>query len=81
MACNCVRDNEKRVAEHYSLVLGVPATAEAKNVAFVLGDAPDERAYLPYAIKADKPGFKGAKGKEISMFFTYCPFCGVKVEA
>lgn len=81
MTCNCVRDNEARLAEHYGKQLGVPATAKAKNVAFVFGDEVSERAYLPYAIKANKPGFSSIKGKEISMFFSFCPFCGVKVEA
>lgn len=77
MGCNCVRDNEARLAEHYSKQLGVPVKAEAKNVAIVFGAGVSERPYLPYAIKADKPGFKSAKGKEISMFFNFCPFCGV----
>lgn len=76
MNCNCVRDNESRIAEHYTAALGTPATAEAKNVGFLLGAGVSEAAYLPYAVKADKPGFRGAKGKEISMFFSFCPFCG-----
>lgn len=81
MSCNCIRENEALVAKHYSNTLGVHATAEAKNVAFVLGGDVSERAYLPYAVKADKPGFRGAKGKEVSMFFSFCPFCGVRIEA
>jgi len=80
MSCNCVRDNETRLAEHYSKQLGVPAKAEVKNVALVFGGKVSERPYLPYAIKADAPRYKGAKGKEISMFFNFCPFCGEKQE-
>jgi hypothetical protein len=80
MACNCVRENEARIAEHYSKQLGVPAKAEAKNVAIVFGQGMSERAFLPYAVKADKPGFKSAKGKEISMLFTFCPWCGVRID-
>jgi hypothetical protein len=80
MPCNCVRDNEARLAEHYTKQLGVPAKAEAKNVAIVFGSGLSERPYMPYAIKADKPGWKSAKGKEISMFFNFCPFCGVSTE-
>jgi hypothetical protein len=76
MNCNCVRDNESRIADHYTELLGTPATAEAKNIAFMLGAKVSEAAFLPYAVKADKPGFRGAKGKEISMFFSFCPFCG-----
>nr|WP_124262475.1 hypothetical protein [Paraburkholderia bannensis] len=76
MNCNCVRDNESRIADHYAELLGAPATAEAKNVAFLLGSGVSEAAYLPYAVKADKPGYRGAKGKEVSMFFSFCPFCG-----
>ncbi|MDE1139916.1 MAG: hypothetical protein PW999_09735 [Paraburkholderia tropica] len=76
MNCNCVRDNESRIADHYTELLGAPATAEAKNVAFMLGSKVSEAAYLPYAVKADKPGYRGAKGKEVSMFFSFCPFCG-----
>ena len=79
-ACNCVRDNEARLAEHYSKQLGIEAKAEAKNVAIVFGKGLSERAYLPYAIKADKPGWRGAKGKEISMFFNFCPFCGTSIK-
>jgi hypothetical protein len=82
MACNCVRDNEKLVAEHYTKQLGVPATAKIKNIAWGIGGNNDvtEAAYLPYLVKADKPGFRGAKGKEISMFFSFCPFCGVSLK-
>lgn len=80
MTCNCVRDNEARLAEHYGKQLGVPAKAEAKNVSIMFGAKVSERAYVPYAIKADKPGWRGAKGKEISMFFSFCPFCGIKLE-
>jgi demethoxyubiquinone hydroxylase (CLK1/Coq7/Cat5 family) len=80
MACNCVRDNESRIADHYSEQLGTTATAEAKNVALLFGGKAREAAYLPYAVKADKPGFRGAKGKEISMFFSFCPFCGVSLK-
>lgn len=80
MTCNCVRDNEQRLAEHYAKQLGAPCTAAAKNVAIVFGSDVSERAYLPYAIRADKPGYRGAKGKEISMFFNFCPFCGISTE-
>jgi hypothetical protein len=78
--CNCVRDNEKRLGEYYSKVLGVPASAEAKNVAFILGKGVHEAAYLPYNIKADKRGYNRSEGKEVSMFFNFCPFCGVELE-
>jgi hypothetical protein len=80
MTCNCVRENEARVAEHYSKQLGVPATAKALNVAMVFEPTFHEAGYLPYSIKADKPGWRGAKGKEISMFFNYCPFCGIRID-
>jgi len=80
MTCNCVRDNESRLGDHYSEQLGVHATAEAKNMAIVFGAAVSEKPYMPYAIRADKPGFKSAKGKEIHMFFSFCPFCGVSLK-
>lgn len=78
--CNCIRENETKVAEHYTKQLGVPATAEVGNVALVFGKVTVERPFLPYRVKADRPGYKSAKGKEVSMFFTFCPFCGVKLE-
>lgn len=37
MPCNCVRDNEARLVEHYSKQLGAAVKAEAKNVAIVFG--------------------------------------------
>jgi len=80
MSCTCVCDNEKRLAEHYSKQLGVPASAEAKNVAIVFGAKVESRPFLFYAIKADKPGYRSVNGKNIHMFFNFCPFCGVKTE-
>lgn len=74
MTCNCVRDNEARIAEHYSKRLGTPAEASAKNLAFTLDGG--ERAFIVYTVRADKTGWK--KGKDTNMFFNYCPFCGEK---
>lgn len=45
MTCTCVRDNESCLAEHYSEKLGVPAKAEAKNIAIVFGSGVSERPY------------------------------------
>lgn len=83
MNCNCVRENEKLIAQHYAQQLGVPATAKVKHIAWGIGgdDGVTEAAYLPYLIKADKPGYRGAKGKEVSVFFSFCPFCGKSTQS
>jgi hypothetical protein len=77
MACTCVRDNEKRLSEHYSKQLETSAEASCVSVAYMLDGG--ERSFIVYKIQAEKPGWK--KGKNTNMFFTFCPFCGVKVEA
>jgi hypothetical protein len=74
MTCNCVRDNEARIANHYSERLGTQAEASAKNIAFTLDGG--ERAFIVYTVRADKTGWK--KGKDTNMFFNFCPFCGEK---
>jgi hypothetical protein len=79
MKCNCVRDNEPKVAEHISKQLGVPVEAKAQGVAFVFGKNPGEMPFMPYTVKADKPGYRAGK-KTVNMFFTFCPWCGERLE-
>jgi hypothetical protein len=80
MKCSCIKDNEKKIAEIYTERLGVPCDVEAKGVAFTLGAKPGMSPFMPFTVKADKPGFRGSKGKEISMFFSFCPWCGVRID-
>ena len=81
MSCNCVRDNEARVAEHIGKQLGVECKAKAGNVAITLGvKSSGERPFMPYMVRADKPGYRSQAGKAVSMFFTFCPWCGEKFD-
>lgn len=79
MNCTCIQDSETEIAKHYTVELGVAATAKACNVAFGLSTLGD-RHYLPFAVKADATGYRSDKGKEVAMFFSYCPFCGVNCD-
>ena len=80
MTCTCTRDNERRVGERVSQKLGVAVEVTAQCVAICMTEdlTPVERSFMPYSLKADKPGYR--KGKDMSVFFSYCPWCGVKVD-
>lgn len=78
--CDCIKENEKRISEHYTEKLGVEAKATAKCVAIVFGETLSSKPFMPMMVKANVTGYRSEKGKEVSFFFNYCPWCGVKIE-
>jgi len=73
MNCTCMTDLEKKLAEKYSADLGKPAEAKCEGVAIVFGKKVTAEHKTPFRIKSDVPGYR--KGKEVSFFASFCPFC------
>ena len=84
MTCNCKSDIEKKLLENFKS--SAPEAAghdvELSGYGFVLGEGSMMfRGYMPYKASAEYQLKKGGvRNKKIegSMFFSYCPFCGVK---
>lgn len=87
MSCSCKRDTEVKLAEFYGKELGpdaVDVKAELGGYGIVFGKTPSQRGYLEARITAQVPRKAGGMKpmtKRTSMFFSYCPFCGTKIEA
>lgn len=78
MDCNCIKELEQKMAEHYSKQLGVPAQVECQDVAFILtGNRMVSRLKNAFEVTAQSKGF--IKGKTIPVTGNYCPFCGKAV--
>jgi hypothetical protein len=81
MSCNCISDTEKKLSAYYrdNHAAGDDATATFTNLAIVLSGS-QYPLYTPVSVKDSGKGYTSAKGKVVSMFFTYCPFCGKKTQ-
>lgn len=84
MNCNCKPDIEKKLLDNF-----IAQELKAENHQVELGgygitfteSATVLRGYLPFRTTAEYPLKKGGtrnKKTEGSIFFNYCPFCGVK---
>lgn len=83
MSCNCVNENSRKIAEYVGARLCIhpdDVTASPDGVAFTLGEKPGQRPFMPYTVRANAPGYRSQKGKQVNMFFTFCPWCGTKLE-
>lgn len=85
MNCNCKLDIEKKLLENFQAKApeAVGHYVELGGYGLVVTEkAMMLRGFLPYKAGAEYPLKKGGvrnKKMDGSMFFSYCPFCGVKV--
>lgn len=80
MTCKCVSELTAKLTDHFKEEAGDDVDVTCMGTA-VLGDTCESKLFVPFRIKGSRPGYKSAKGKTTHMFFSYCPFCGVKYEA
>lgn len=85
MTCNCKTSIEAKLVEHFKRrePRAQNVGAELKGYGMTLGNTLEIVPCMEIAIQADMPLVKGStKRKKITqtMFFTYCPFCGVKLD-
>jgi hypothetical protein len=79
MKCECISDIEKKLAEKYTVELGIEPKVECQSVGFTLIDNKfDMTLRTDYKITAPVKGF--TKGKIMPVFANYCPFCGKSVK-
>ena len=84
MNCNCKEDIETKLAERLKerWPTGTDHDAELQGYSFTLGgNAMQVRAFMPAkqaAMVPLKTGVPEFKTTSLSMFFSYCPFCGAK---
>lgn len=76
MNCDCLTKTETALSEHYTKHLGTPATAEMAQAWTMEGVF----IRIPVRVKANKPGYKAVRGKEVSFFPSFCPVCGVSTK-
>lgn len=84
-ACNCREDLEKRLKDHYAEKLSESREVEASlmGYAFTLGPSLGIKAYMPaeirHTVTVKSTGLDKRKTEKVNMFFSHCPFCGVKL--
>ena len=87
LTCNCQKELEVKLTERFKE--NVPDARDHKvrlqGYGFVVGkEAIVARGYMPYRASATHPLKKGGEKEKSTvgnMFFSYCPFCGLKAGA
>jgi len=84
MSCDCQNEIASKIAD--SQQEQHPDWSEIKvtllGYALTFGSNLSSRGFMPLSIEAERPLKKGGsrlKKEKTNLFFTYCPFCGVKV--
>lgn len=76
MKCTCVYDVSKQIAAKMAERGAVNARVDPVFVALDLNTG-GEVITLPYTVHGDNKPYNTMKGKTVSMFASFCPFCGV----
>ena len=84
MKCGCIKtvtENVRKSLEDRPELTGKITSVECNAVGIaIIGNSLLTTINIPFAIKADAPGFRSNKGKSMSMIASYCPFCGVSTK-
>ena len=85
MACNCKKDIEKRVTDRYAqdLIDSKDVSASLTGYAFTFDAGVSMKPYMPIEVshtKSSKAGVDRKRTEKVSMFFNFCPFCGVSLK-
>ncbi len=81
MNCNCINEVEAKVKEHHQPQVKAPIdSVRCTNISWVLSGEGGTFISIPFSIKADAPGYRSEKGKQMMVHASYCPFCGVSAK-
>lgn len=83
MNCTCIKDMEGKLRDFlHPKIKGHIERVECGCIGFGLTDDGMEiRLLIPFNIKADAPGYRSLKGKQMSVSASFCPFCGKSTKA
>ena len=83
MNCNCIEEIEAKIKElHQPQVKAPIESVRCRNITYVLsGVGAGTYISILVGIKADPPGYRSEKGKDLGVVVSYCPFCGTKAKA
>lgn len=83
--CECRADIEKRLTDHYAPKLSESREVKAKlmGYAITIGARLGIQPYMPvevsHTVTVKKTGADKRKVEKVNMYFSHCPFCGVKL--
>jgi hypothetical protein len=80
MQCNCLTKVAENLAEYLKPQAGDDAKAQVSGLAWNLSDGCDEVLNIPFKVTGSKKGYSSAKGKEITVTASFCPFCGISAK-
>ncbi len=84
MNCNCIDKTEAKLREHFDkdpTLKGRIESVECLGTGMtLLGNSLVTTINIPFAIKADAPGFRSSKGRVTPFIASFCPFCGVSTK-
>jgi hypothetical protein len=75
MNCDCIDTVQKKLAEFVKDQAGPNATATVNNTALLLGDKLHTVLQIPFTVKGTGKGYTSARGKQVPVTATFCPFC------
>jgi len=82
MQCNCLEELRSRLKDHVAETIKSPVdSVECENAGFTLGESLNTAIFLNFNVRADAPGYRTMKGKQIRVHVSHCPFCGTPAKA
>lgn len=80
MQCNCLEEVSKKLVDFVRPDAGDDAKANFKHIGWDLSNNCDTIINLPFTVTGSKRGYTSAKGKELMVRASFCPFCGVSTK-
>ncbi|MFZ6774714.1 hypothetical protein ACO0LB_18590 [Undibacterium sp. SXout7W] len=80
MQCKCIEEVSKKLADFVKSDAGDDVKAQLKHIGWDLSKGCETVINIPFIVTGSKRGYTSAKGKEIMMRASFCPFCGVSTK-
>ena len=81
MNCNCIDELQTKIKDLMQpKIKGSIKEVRPTSLSYVMADPPYTALAIPFTVKADAPGYRSEKGKEVPVHASFCPFCGVSAK-
>lgn len=80
MNCNCLTEIRQKLTDH-AAKQGVVNPALSENFLAIDFSTGAVAINLPYTVHGDNKPYNTAKGKQLNMVASFCPFCGKPASA